>query len=161
MPEANTEFERLLTQRANRSLGQLCNLVDRGSGLGMSAKLFHVGFGIFTANGFLFSFLGQLSLLDLLKRPSNTRDLLGNQSRLSTGLPFPSIREPKALFYCSPQGGLSGTLIRDRIKKLQRGEQSPGSAGMPYLAPEVGYLNPRARRACSSKISHSIQQKLK
>jgi hypothetical protein len=42
MPEADTELERLLTQRANRPLGQLCNFVDRGSGPGMSAKFFHI-----------------------------------------------------------------------------------------------------------------------
>jgi hypothetical protein len=68
----------------------------------MSAKLFHIGFGIFTANGFLFSFLGQLSLLDLLKRPSNTRDLLGNQSRRSAGLSI----SPRAPAPDLPRGGL-------------------------------------------------------
>jgi hypothetical protein len=121
MPEANTEFERFLTERANRSLGQLCNFIDRGSGLGMSTKLFHIGFGIFTANGFPFSFLGQLSLLDLLKRPSNTRDLLGNQSRHSAGLSI------------SPRAPTPGSSVQRTLRAILL---FPSRRAVRYIEPE-------------------------
>ncbi len=47
MAEAQAELECLLPQRADRPLGQLCNLINRRLRLRVCAQLLHVSFGVF------------------------------------------------------------------------------------------------------------------
>ena len=63
MTEADAERKCLLSQCANRPLGQLCNLGNRCSRLRVRAQLLYLGLGIFaTHDTFLFRFLGHLLL---------------------------------------------------------------------------------------------------